>query len=160
MDQMKGTYDGRHISPVVETFDGAKTRVRFILRPQSYSRDKECSNSKRPSGSHQKPPQHCWRCGCFSFGIAFGGWVGLLCGGVTRVRLATKYNVSAVWIDRVLAGYMEGVVVMDRSVYNGKNEDVIHVKLLMIFKTLISLILHESRGQTDYTYILNTLLSP
>jgi hypothetical protein len=50
--------------------------------------------------------------------------VGLLRGGVTRVRLATKYNIYNFQIGRVLAWYIEGVVVMDRCVYDGKDEDV------------------------------------
>jgi hypothetical protein len=54
MDQMKGIDDGRRISPVVETFDEAKKRVRFFPRPRPYSRDEECQHPLTSSASQKK----------------------------------------------------------------------------------------------------------
>ena len=53
-------------------------------------------------------------------------------------------------INRVLSGYMEGVVVMDGAAYSGKEEDG---RLMMMLRTLIALILYESREENDYRRI-------
>ena len=54
MDQMKGMDDGRRISPVVETFDEVKKRMRFFPRPQPYSQDEECQRPLPSNASHKK----------------------------------------------------------------------------------------------------------
>jgi hypothetical protein len=48
---------------------------------------------------------------------------------------------------------MEGVVVMDRAVYSGDEGDV---QLMVMLRTLIALILHESREENDYRHIKTT----
>ena len=54
-------------------------------------------------------------------------------------------------INRVLSGYMEGVVVMDgAAAYSGKEEDG---RLMMMLRTLIALILYESREENDYRHL-------
>jgi hypothetical protein len=45
---------------------------------------------------------------------------------------------------------MEGVVVMDRAAYSGDEGDV---QLMVMLRTLIALILHESREENDYRHI-------
>jgi hypothetical protein len=46
-------------------------------------------------------------------------------------------------IDRVLRGWMEGVVVMS-------GEGAEHPQSLLLLRTLIELLLHEARGECDY----------
>ena len=55
MDLMSEIDDGRRISPVVETFDEVKKRMRFFPRPKSYSDDEEtCKDRSVPNSDSRK----------------------------------------------------------------------------------------------------------
>ncbi len=60
LDLMKGMDNGHRISPLVETFDEVKKRMRFFPRLTSYSDDEEssCKHPSVPNSDSRKKAKH------------------------------------------------------------------------------------------------------